>query len=91
MPRSRLLLAAGEDHVVRLWDCRDGSLRPTAAAAAGGGDQGAGGLSGRRFASAVTGVVDLVDCPQADGMGGGGAETAVMGVISGQRWDLFGS
>ena len=84
LPRARMLLAAGEDSVVRLWDCRDSALR--SAAGAGGGRL----ASGNAFASMVTGVVDLADLAPL-GRRSFGREAVQLGIVSGQQWDLLGS
>lgn len=76
-----MLLAAGEDNLVRLWDCRDGALRST------GGGRLAG--AGDPFGSMVTGVVDLAGLPPFGRSSG--REAAQIGIVSGQQWDLLGS
>ena len=84
LPQAKMLLAAGEDNVVRLWDCRDGALRPAAGA-------GGGRLASRdAFASMVTGVIDLADLAPL-GRRSSGREAVQLGVVSGQQWDLLGS
>jgi hypothetical protein len=76
-----MLLAAGEDNAVRLWDCRDGALRSAVGGRLAGG--------GEPFGSMVTGVVDLADLAPVGRTSG--REAAQLGIVSGQQWDLLGS